>query len=153
MKKIKTFLSKIKIAGFRSFFEEVPGRFSMMRLMSFLTLWFAFWVIGYQLYNSAAFFNKIISNTEIHSLDDAKIIGSIFSNTINIELVLILMVAAFIPKALQKFIEWKNPSNIKTSIDNIFKPTEQSNVQPPVISNTITPTPPITPNAPTDIPT
>ena len=63
-------------------FKESNGKPSLMRVQSFLTLWFAFGVIIYQV-----------------------VIEKVY-----IQLDLLLIVAAFVPKSLQKFAEgFKTP--------------------------------------------
>jgi len=62
------------------FFEEAPGVKSSIRLQMFLTLIFAFLIIGYQVYKK----------------DGA-----------DFELALLLLSAAFVPKVISKFAEIK----------------------------------------------
>ncbi len=69
----------------KNMFSESNGKTSLMRVQSFLTLLFAFAVIVYQISLDKVYFN----------LD------------------LILIVAAFVPKSLQKFAELAKPDLIK----------------------------------------
>jgi hypothetical protein len=67
-----------------------------------------------------------MANTTIKSLDDAKMVHDLFGNFVNVELVLMLLVAAFVPKALQKVVEMKyinfGKSATKTEPENTTKP-------------------------------
>lgn len=105
-------VKKPKVKNFRSFFEEHNGRFSMMRLMSFIILWVAIFVIVFQIVRGYFYFNKILTMTKIESLKDIDNVHILFSNFVNVELILILLIAAFVPKALQKFVEIKDPRNL-----------------------------------------
>jgi hypothetical protein len=116
---------KFKIK-FWQFFEDDKGYFSLMRLQSFLVLILTFWVIIYQITQGYKYFDKIMANTTIKSLDDAKMVHDLFGNFVNVELVLMLLVAAFVPKALQKVVEMKyfnfGKSATKTEPENPTKP-------------------------------
>lgn len=61
------------------YFDEAPGVKSSIRLQMFLTLMFAFAVIGYQVWQAK----------------------------VDFELAMLLLVAAFTPKVVQKFAEVK----------------------------------------------
>ena len=61
----------------KGFFQENKGENSMVRLQMFLTLLFAFFAIGWQ----------------------------VFSNKVNLEFVIILLLFATMPKLVQKFLE------------------------------------------------
>ena len=69
----------------KNIFRESNGKLSLMRVQSFLTLLFSFAVIIYQINLDKVYFN----------LD------------------LLLIVAAFIPKSLQKFAELAKPDFVK----------------------------------------
>jgi len=59
------------------FFETAPGNKSSIRLQMFISMWFAFLVIGYQVYRGE----------------------------VDIVLSILLLSAAFAPKLIQKFAE------------------------------------------------
>jgi len=79
-------------AGFTGFFQEKPASRSMMRLMCFLTLLFAF-IMTY-----AVIMSHIEANTPISWVEFA--------------ILAILYVAAYAPKAIQKFAESDALTNI-----------------------------------------
>ena len=74
-----------RIAQFCNFLKESNGKDSLIRLQSFITLLFAFAIIIYQI-----------------------IVERVF-----LELDILLIVAAFVPKYLQKFAEQTKPDKIK----------------------------------------
>jgi len=76
-------------------FSETNGKPSLMRVQSFLTLLFAFALIIYQIK-----------------------LGKVY-----IDLDLLLIIAAFVPKSLQKFAELTKPDIIKRN----KSPTEKEN--------------------------
>ena len=80
---MKTLTNRIK--QFCNFLKESNGKDSLIRLQSFLTLLFAFAIIVYQI-----------------------IVERVF-----LELDILLIVAAFVPKYLQKYAELAKPDYIK----------------------------------------
>lgn len=120
------------------FFEDDNGRLSMMRLLSFFTFFIMLFVIIFQLIQGYHYFNLILAKTDIKNMTDIQYIHVLFGNFVNTELILMLLIAAFIPKALQKMIEVFITirrgmigiiSNKNQSIDNDNQSTEENNNQ------------------------
>lgn len=79
---------------------------SKMRQMSGIALWSALIYLFIASISNLWFWNRILNLLELKILDETlfKILAASFTG-INIMVFLILIVAAFVPKALQKFAE------------------------------------------------
>ena len=95
-------VKKPKVKNFRSFFEEHNGRFSMMRLMSFIILWVAIFVIVFQIVRGYFYFNKILTMTKIESLKDIDNVHILFSNFVNVELIFNIINCRICSKGIAK---------------------------------------------------
>ena len=106
-----------KAKTLQTIFEEKIGGLSLMRVQSFLTLLFTFGYIIYYSVKGFAYLDLLLLTIPMNSIEHAQMIGTLIGSFVPVDIVLILLVAAFVPKALQKFAEAKlNKTQLESQI-------------------------------------